>query len=484
MVTDAAGSPPIVGDTLTVSTGTWSNAPTSFTYQWSAGATPINGATQATYTIGAADLGASGQVRFSVVVTAVNASGSTPVVVGFPQSVILGAQHGDVIVAGDGVHSGFSYNARPIPPACINGGFNPPGDPDPFCSNSPYSAFFTLDSANANGAVTLTDTVPGTTGLQFSFYAPPGNQNSAQQYFSSTAHGYQYPGEFFGGQQVGQNGLNILDCTFGVACTINFDLIDVYGQFEGGSYVLIDVRTLTANGPGGGGYVYIPLAPVTPPPTANFTWNGAGSNSFNFVSTSAATSPATLTGYSWDFGDGTTSTTGPNVTHTFASEAASRTVTLTVTDSNGAQATSTQTMGPDLVVSDAVSTPPSPAPGQPASMAVTVRNDGPATVTGVSSTLGFTEPSVTVGSPPAPDPTLGPGDSTTFPYPYTASTLGPDPRPDRSQRHDGRQPGGGHHGHPGAHRGGRRDRHPHPIHHRPGGRGPVHPRPARDQHLR
>ena len=160
------------------------------------------------------------------------------------------------------------------------------------------------------------------------------------------------------------------------------------------------------------------------PPTANFTWDGGGANSFNFVSTSTAASPATITGYSWDFGDGTTSTTGPNVTHGYSAEATSRTVTLTVTDSNGAQATSTQTMGPDLVVSDVTSTPPSPAPGQVAALAVTVRNDGPATVTGVLPTLTFTEPSVTVGSLPPPDPTLGPGDSTTFTVPYTASATG------------------------------------------------------------
>ncbi|MDE3203625.1 MAG: IPT/TIG domain-containing protein [Acidobacteriota bacterium] len=422
LISYPAGTPPVVGDTLAVSTGTWSNAPTSFSYQWSAGSTPITGATQATYTISAADLGTSGEVRYSVVVTAANASGATPAVAS-SQAVIVGAQHGDVIVTGDGVHPGFSYNARPIPPACVNY-FNPPGDPDPFCAQVPYSAFFSIDSANANGAVTLTDTVAGSTGLEFSFYAPAGNQNSAQAYFTATSHGYQYPGAFFGGQSVGQLGLTVLDCNAGAPCTVNFDLRDVYGEFEGGSYVVINVRTLTANGPAGGGYVYIPLTPTAPPPTAGFTWNGGGSNSFNFVSTSAATSPATIVGYSWDFGDGTTSTAGPNVTHTYTAQAPSRQVSLTVTDSNGAQATSTQTMGPDLVVSDAVSNPPSPDPGQAASMAVTVRNDGPATVTAVAPTVIFTDPAVTVGSPSPASADVGPGDSTTFNVSYSAPSPG------------------------------------------------------------
>ncbi len=423
VITYPDGTPPVVGDTLAVSTGTWSNAPTSFSYQWSAGATPITGATQATYTISAADLGSSGAVRFTVVVTATNGSGATSATAS-SQTVVVGAQHGDVMVVGDGVNPGFSYNARPIPPACINGGFNPPGDPDPFCSYSPYSNFFSIDSANANGTVTLTDTVAGSTGLEFSFYEPAGNQNSAQAYFTSKSHGYQYPGAFFGGQSVGQLGLQVFDCNAGAPCTINFDLRDVYGYFEGSSYVYIEVQTLTSNGYAGSGYVYIPLAPTAPPPTAGFTWNGAGSNSFNFISTSAATSPATITGYSWDFGDGTTSTAGPTVTHAYTSQATSRTVSLTVTDSNGAQATSTQTMGPDLVVSDVVSTPPSPDPGQAASMAVTVRNDGPATVTGVAPTVIFADPSITVGSPAPASVDLGPGDSTTFTVAYSAPAPG------------------------------------------------------------
>ena len=169
------------------------------------------------------------------------------------------------------------------------------------------------------------------------------------------------------------------------------------------------------------------IVPITngASPTAGFTWSGAGANSFNFVSSSAAEAPATIASYSWNFGDGETSTAGPNVTHTYASEAASRTVSLTVTDSNGLQATSTQTMGPDLTVSDAVSTPNTPDAGVPASLGVTIRNDGPATVTDVAPTVGFTEPSVAVGSVSPASADLAPGGSATFSVPFTGSEAGP-----------------------------------------------------------
>jgi hypothetical protein len=65
------------GSTLTASDGTWSNTPTSFTYQWQRCASDgtacgdINGATSKTYTLVAADVGHT--VR--VVVTAANADG-------------------------------------------------------------------------------------------------------------------------------------------------------------------------------------------------------------------------------------------------------------------------------------------------------------------------------------------------------------------------------------------------------------------------
>jgi hypothetical protein len=68
----------VVGDTLTATTGSWSNAPTSYSYQWrdcsSSGTNcaAISGASASRYTVGSADLGHA----LVVWVTASNAGGS------------------------------------------------------------------------------------------------------------------------------------------------------------------------------------------------------------------------------------------------------------------------------------------------------------------------------------------------------------------------------------------------------------------------
>jgi hypothetical protein len=66
--------------TLTAARGTWTNSPTSYTYQWqdcnTSGESCANstGATASTYTLGSSDVGHT----LRVVVTAINAGGSTP----------------------------------------------------------------------------------------------------------------------------------------------------------------------------------------------------------------------------------------------------------------------------------------------------------------------------------------------------------------------------------------------------------------------
>jgi len=66
-----------VASTLSVTTGTWSNTPTSYAYQWLRGGANIAGATAASYVLAAADSGTNVSCR----VTASNASGAgTPVV--------------------------------------------------------------------------------------------------------------------------------------------------------------------------------------------------------------------------------------------------------------------------------------------------------------------------------------------------------------------------------------------------------------------
>ena len=65
---------PYVSDTIDVSDpGTWTNTPTSYTYQWMRGGSPISGATSINYQIVEADMGESLSCR----VVAINAGGSS-----------------------------------------------------------------------------------------------------------------------------------------------------------------------------------------------------------------------------------------------------------------------------------------------------------------------------------------------------------------------------------------------------------------------
>lgn len=61
-----------VGQTLSASTGTWTNSPTAYTYQWNRGGSAIAGATASTYVLTAADSGTT----ITVTVTASNSAGS------------------------------------------------------------------------------------------------------------------------------------------------------------------------------------------------------------------------------------------------------------------------------------------------------------------------------------------------------------------------------------------------------------------------
>ncbi|MFD1343070.1 putative Ig domain-containing protein [Litorisediminicola beolgyonensis] len=70
------GTAPAVGDTLTADPGSWSNAPTSFAYQWLSSGFEIPGATAQSYTVASGDIGQT----LSVEVIASNAGGdSAPV---------------------------------------------------------------------------------------------------------------------------------------------------------------------------------------------------------------------------------------------------------------------------------------------------------------------------------------------------------------------------------------------------------------------
>ena len=70
---------PIITNTLTVTTGTWTGKPSSFTYQWQRLGVDISGATSSTYTLVRADAydSENDPPKISCVVTAANTLGST-----------------------------------------------------------------------------------------------------------------------------------------------------------------------------------------------------------------------------------------------------------------------------------------------------------------------------------------------------------------------------------------------------------------------
>jgi hypothetical protein len=74
---------PVPGSTLTCSTGTWSNGPTGYSYEWNRDGTAITGAASQTYIVGAGDQGHS----LTCTVTAANAAGSGQPATSTPVSV-------------------------------------------------------------------------------------------------------------------------------------------------------------------------------------------------------------------------------------------------------------------------------------------------------------------------------------------------------------------------------------------------------------
>lgn len=94
-----------------------------------------------------------------------------------------------------------------------------------------------------------------------------------------------------------------------------------------------------------------PIPPVNTPPTAGFT-SSCTDATCTFTSTSTDVAPGTIASYLWNFGDGGEATT-EDASHTYAVTAATDfTVTLTVTDNEGASDVETQTV---------TATPPPPA---------------------------------------------------------------------------------------------------------------------------
>lgn len=64
----------VVGQTLSTTNGTWTNSPSTYSYQWYRGVTLISGATNSTYTLVQADAGNTSNIK--CVVTATNSAGT------------------------------------------------------------------------------------------------------------------------------------------------------------------------------------------------------------------------------------------------------------------------------------------------------------------------------------------------------------------------------------------------------------------------
>ncbi len=74
-----------VGQTLAASTGTWTNSPTGYTYQWNRGVAAISGATTSTYVPVAADVGTT----LTVSMVATNSGGASSPATSAPTSAVI-----------------------------------------------------------------------------------------------------------------------------------------------------------------------------------------------------------------------------------------------------------------------------------------------------------------------------------------------------------------------------------------------------------
>jgi GDSL-like Lipase/Acylhydrolase family len=92
-----------VGQTLTASAGTWTNSPSSFTYQWHNEGSPISGATSSTYVLQTSDLGA----LITVHVVASNEAGASTPATAFLAGLL------NIMPLGDSITDGYSLLGAP-----------------------------------------------------------------------------------------------------------------------------------------------------------------------------------------------------------------------------------------------------------------------------------------------------------------------------------------------------------------------------------
>jgi lysophospholipase L1-like esterase len=111
----------IVGQTLTSSTGAWTNNPTGFAYQWQRCTTPtdcapISGVTAPTYVLTVADVGKT--IRSQV--TASNSSGPGTASPSAASPTVVGSPSGSIVVYAEALQSGFVQQMFNFPPNLTN----------------------------------------------------------------------------------------------------------------------------------------------------------------------------------------------------------------------------------------------------------------------------------------------------------------------------------------------------------------------------
>lgn len=122
-------SPPTItgtaqgGQTLSASTGTWANSPTSFAYQWQNEGSNISGATASTYALQSTDLSA----LITVAVTASNGAGASLPALSPLAGLVIGTTAYYVAAAGNDSHAGTSPAAAWQTLAKVNGFAFPAG---------------------------------------------------------------------------------------------------------------------------------------------------------------------------------------------------------------------------------------------------------------------------------------------------------------------------------------------------------------------
>jgi PKD repeat protein len=180
-------------------------------------------------------------------------------------------------------------------------------------ANTPPTAAFTYTctAVDCSFTSTSTDAAPGT----IATYAWDFGDGSPNADVNSPSHSY----------------IVTVPTDFTVTLTVTDN--------EGGTGVTTQTITVT------------PAAPPNTPPTAGFTYTCTTTNC-HFTSTSTDVAPGTIATYAWNFGDGSPSGSVSNPSHTYAvvNPTTDFTVTLTVTDNEGATDVETQTI--------AVSAPP------------------------------------------------------------------------------------------------------------------------------